>query len=296
MKVVTLGFVALLWPVGVADVLQSEAPRHTLLQLQRDASGKPPMFAGPKQEEAVLNLQGFCKRPDNKPACDAKPCCCWSTWAAPLHPDYESGETASKQTCENPPDGFVYAPEPGLSYDDGYFDTLKKQSLPVYDGRRLCCLRRAQGVQVASQRDLSAAVKTITSTTTIGIAGAGAGGDAQNTGIDVPAQFTTETFTTSVLVPGDEYETAQMEEAARAHLQAATDLKEAVGSLTNSAAAIDAVNTKLQTDPNLVRSRKHVAEMRAAINAWVNQRWQNLKKLEAGDASAFAPAGAPASI
>jgi hypothetical protein len=203
-----------------------------------------------------------------------------------LHPDYAAGETASKQTCENPPDGFLYAPEPGSSFDDGYFDALKKQSLPVYEGRRLCCLRRSEGVQVDSQRDLAQAVITITSTTTTLPFG------AANAGITVPSQFTTETFTTSFLMAGDEYETAQMEEAAKAHLSAANDLEEATVALTNSANEIAAVNTKLNTDPNLVRSRKHVAVMKAAIAGWVSQRWQNLNKLKAGDASAFAPSPA----
>ena len=41
------------------------------------------------------------------------------------------------QECLNAPEGFVYAPEPGLTYDDGYLAALKKANLPTYDGRRL---------------------------------------------------------------------------------------------------------------------------------------------------------------
>lgn len=226
-----------------------------------------------------------------------------------MSPDYDSGESKSKQLCLNPPDGFVYAPEPGGSFDDGYFDTLKNQGLPTYDGRRLCCVRRADGVQVDSQQDLSQAVKPIPTTTTTGVLGVAADGSSETAGdgssesavdessetagvageagVTVPAQFTTETFTTSLLAPGDEYETAQMEEAAQAHLTAANDLTEAASALSTSATAINAVNMKLQTDPNLLRSRKHVAEMRAAIDSWAKQRWHNLNILKAGDASAF---------
>jgi len=104
---------------------------------------------------------------------------------------------------------------------------------------------------------------------------------------EVDAAFTTKTFTTSLLNPGDEYENAQMEKAARAHLLAAEDLQSAVASLNASAVAVQEVNDKLQTDPNLVRSRKHVAQMRSAIRDWAVRRWANLKRLSTGDASAF---------
>jgi hypothetical protein len=160
-------------------------------------------------------------------------------------------------------------------------------------------------VQQDSQQDLGKAVKTTTTTTTtaeallIGATAAtvasadassadsGADGDAEKTGITTPAEFTTQLVTTSPLAPGDEFDTAQLEASARAHLQAAKDIKIAVAALGNSAVAINRVNEKMQTDPNLVRSRQHVAEMRAALDAWSRQRWDNLGKLKAGDASAF---------
>lgn len=265
------------------------ARRRSLLELQRSSVEKAPPFRSAPAAPAELNLKGFCKTPDDKPACTKKPCCCWSTFAADTHPMYPSeAETQSKRLCLNPPKGFRYAPEPGLSYDDGYLATLKKAAMPTYDGRRLCCLRRHEGVQDESQRDLSAAVKTTSTTTVL----------TTTVGVPEPGQvdpvFTTELVTTSLMNPGDEYETAQMEGAARAHLAAANDLNKALTALNTSAVVIGEVNAKLQTDPNLVRSRQHVAEMRGAISAWAVRRWANLNRLKSGDASAFEGPGVPA--
>jgi len=247
-----------------------------LLELQR----RPAAFAGPASPPE-LNLQGFCKRiecktPPCKPVCSSQPCCCWSTFAAEVHPAYPSpDETASKQECLYAPKGFRYAPEPGLSYDDGYSDALKAASLPTYAGRRLCCLRRKPGVQDESQQDLRMAVKTTTTGQAVVVTTAGVPEPGE-----LNAAFTTETFTTSILNPGDEYENAQVEMAARAHLAAAEELTAAVSSLNNSATAIQEVNDILQTDPNLVRSRKHVAQMKKAIAGWAGRRWENLNKLK----------------
>lgn len=283
MKITLISAAVLAWQSCAADPSLVKAPQHTLLQLQRVKQHLPTAFSGPAGS-AQLNLTGFCDRPDKKPACDQKPCCCWSTWAADKHPTYPNeDEVKSKQECRNPGAGYQYAPDPGLTYNDGYFDTLKMQGYPVYAGRRLCCLRRAKGVQEESQRDLRMAVKTTTTTAVKTTPAAG---------VAVPAAFTTEILTTSLLNPGDEYETAQMETAARAHLLAADNLFEAVHALNQSAIAIGEVNTKLQTDPNLLRSRQNVANMKAAINAWVAKRWENLGKLKSGDASAFSNAGA----
>lgn len=185
-----------------------------------------------------------------------------------------------------PPDGFDYAPEPGMTFDDGYVAALKKANLPTYDGRRLCCLRRKDGVLYDSQVDLRLAVKTSATTTTAAAAATTTAG-VPEPGEPLAPQFTTEVVTTSLMNPGDEYENAQMEEAARAHLKAADDLSSAVGALNSSAVAIDEIDAKLQTDPNLVRSRKHVAQMRAAIRGWAERRWANLERLKTGDVSAF---------
>jgi len=268
------------------------AAKITLLQLQRTSKWTkgqlPPAMGAPQMNPAKLNLQGFCKTigcvgDECLPVCHSQPCCCWSSFAGEVHPSYPSpDETSAKQKCLYPPKGFTYAPEPGLTYDDGYIEALKKANLPTYQGRRLCCLRRSEGVQFDSQRDLGSVVPvstTVVPTTTIA-AGVPEPGEVN------PA-FTTEIATTSLMNPGDEYENAQMEEAARAHLAAANDLKSAVKGLEASAVAIDEVNTELKTNPNLVRSRKHVAEMRKAIRGWAERRWANLERLKTGDASSF---------
>lgn len=138
-------------------------------------------------------------------------------------------------------------------------------------------------MQDESQRDLRQAIKTT--------AAPKAAPTTKKPGVpepdEVPAAFTTKTMTTSLLNPGDEYENAQMEKAARAHLDAAESLQSAVSSLDASAEAVSEVNEKLLTDPNLVRSRKNVAKMKGAIRAWAVRRWANLKRLKTGDASAF---------
>lgn len=291
LRVLAVAFVLPLVAVGAAG-----SPRKaTLLELQR-LNRRPALFAGPANQ--AVNITGFCRRigcdPEVEgscaPVCTTKPCCCWSTFAADQHPFYPSPEEVrSKQICHDPPPGFLYAPEPGLTYNDGYVDALKRAGLPVYDGRRLCCLRRAAGPQEDSQRDLRMAVPT-TSTTTVTTT------EAKPPEIYEPVDpvFTTEPPpTTSLLNPGDEYENAQMEEAAQKHLEAAESLQDSVSALNASAVAVQEINDKLQTDPNLVRSRKHVAEMRSAIHDWALRRWVNLNRLKTGDASAFDSVAAP---
>jgi len=299
--------VALAAVVVLSQIVQTSAAilelrpqsRRAFLAVNSTRGGVPPAFGGPQQNPATINLQGFCRRVDCKPGddcepvCTEQPCCCWSTFAAEIHPAYPApDETANKQECLFAPEGFTYAPEPGLTFDDGYVAALKKANLPTFDGRRLCCLRRSDGVQDDSQRDLRFAVKT--STTTIAMFGTTTAAIPDPDEVD--PMFTTQIVTTSLMNPGDEYENAQMEEAARKHLAAANDLSAAVGALNSSAMAIEEIDDKMQTDPNLVRSRKHVAQMRAAIRGWAERRWANLERLKTGDASAFddAPAGPPA--
>lgn len=254
---------------------------------------RPPLFGGPAVVGSQLNLQGFCKRPDDEPACTSTPCCCWSLYAHRLSEVTSSDtEVKSKQKCLNPPDGFIYTPEPGLSFDDGYKTMLKDQGYTVYSDRRLCCLREKHGIEEESQMDLADSVKTSPTTTTAVPTTTTAEGPPPPD--EVPAAFTTKApETTTLPAPGDEFETAQMEAAAKAHLKAAEDITEAVSALNSSATAITVVRERLETDPNLVKSRQRAARIKAAIGAWSARRWQNLEKLKTGDASAFAPA-APA--
>lgn len=185
-------------------------------------------------------------------------------------------ETRNRQLCLYPPENFEYAPEPGLTYDDGMKAALRTSNYPVYDNRRLCCLRRKLGVQDESQEDLRNAVPTTTT--------------------PVPTTSTAEEFETFAvdepppppgLNSGDEFENAQMEEAARRHLETAESLMSAVSALNTSTQSIAEVDAKLQTDPDLVRSRQNVARMKTAIRGWAERRWANIGRLETGDVSAF---------
>lgn len=233
-----------------------------------------PVFASP--HGTPLDLEGFCKRDDNKPACTKKGCCCWSTFAQDKHPTYPTPtESENKRECLNPPKGFTYTAEPGSTFDDGYMETLKKANLPVFSGRSLCCVRSIDGVNQESQRSLKQAVKTAPMT-------------AAPPTPDMVAAFTTQAPQKQVyLKSGDEFETGQLENAARAHLAAAKSIAKAAIALNASATAIQQVNHELNTDPNLIRTREHVKQMKGAIKAWSVRRWANLKRLETGDASAF---------
>lgn len=205
------------------------------------------------------------------------------------HPTYPAPDAVKEQQqCLYPPKGWVYAPEPGLSYNDGLLETIRLAGLPAYPGRRLCCLRRKDGVHDDSQRDLRMAVSTTTTTTTTTEGNWLLAEDGTKADSQIDPVFTTEApTTTSLLNPGDEYENAQMEKAARAHLKAAYELEDAAAALNSSADALEEIGGKLQNDPNLRRKREHVARIRQAIYDWAVRRWANLKRLSSGDPSTF---------
>lgn len=283
------------------EVAAASSRRLSLLQLQRTSrSYSAPLFQGPSGQ--TVNVQGFCVRPgcteNCEPVCTEPPCCCWSTYAAEEHPLYPSNSgVGNKQQCMYPPAGYVYAPDPGLTYNDGYLDELRKAGLPEYDGRKLCCLHRAKGAASDSQNELGQAVPTTTTTTmvTVTIPVSAIYGVQTEVTTTVPPEFAAEAVTTSLMKPGDEYENAQLEEGAQKKLEVAQALQGAVSSLNSSATDLQEVNDLLQNDPNMVRSRNHIVEMNAAIHGWAQRRWANLKKLATGDASAFTAGSASSS-
>merc|ERR1719515_145121 len=77
-----------------------------------------------------------------------------------------------------------------------------------------------------------------------------------------------------------EYETAQIENAAREHLAAAEALTRSANALNTSAASLEEVNDFVATDPGLALGRKRVEKMRGAIQAWSVRRMENLKQFE----------------
>lgn len=275
--------------IGAAAI----SPRSTvpLLQLQRDRRSNPPpgglpVFGLPVDKFGAVTMpdfyvNGFCKRFDGEPACTEKPCCCWSTYGNEKHPAYPSpSEVLGQQDCLNPPDGFDYAPDPGLTFDDGYKRALELQGQPQYVNRRLCCLHRSNGARYESQRDLHTAVEPAATTVTTTVA-------RMMVAIDpTPGPWTTVTTTTARLLnPGEEYGTndvnpnARLEEAARRHLAAANDLSSAAAALNASASAIEDITTKLKTDPSLVRRQKRIAGIKSAIRGWAERRWTYLNRL-----------------
>lgn len=135
-------------------------------------------------------------------------------------------------------------------------------------------MRRALSAHDESQQDLAMAVThtTVTTTTTTYIV-------AVAEVVEVSPVVDTETFAIPQLDPGDEYEDHEMEAAARAHLAAADDLESAAVALGASTDAIQEVVTKLESDPNFVRKRRHIAKMKTSIHDWAVRRWENLRKL-----------------
>mmetsp|Transcript_51808 Transcript_51808/g.152684 ORF Transcript_51808/g.152684 Transcript_51808/m.152684 type:complete len:201 (+) Transcript_51808:48-650(+) len=148
-----------------ADALASPgAPKRRPGLLQRairaESSGSPVFSAAaaPRAGEAQPKVQyaGFCARPDQKPVCAEPPCCCWSTYGGVARPELASPvsyEAVANQRCLNPPKGYAYVPEPGLTHDDGQLRQLALSGEPTYQGRRLCCLTDPQDPNRHSMRE-----------------------------------------------------------------------------------------------------------------------------------------------
>lgn len=101
-----------------------------------------------------------------------------------------------------------------------------------------------------------------------------------------PSSATTVAPTTTTdMLAGQDYETLQLEGAARAHRAAANDLSEAAGALGSAVGSLTEVRNKLETDPELIRRKQHVARMRAAIHNWAEKRFHNIEGLAHGDAT-----------
>lgn len=89
---------------------------------------------------------------------------------------------------------------------------------------------------------------------------------------------TTPTPSPPSLLPGEEYETAQMEKVAREHLKTAFSISEAAKALNESVYALQGVKAIVQASPELSNKPARVAELRRAVNAWATTRWDNLAK------------------
>lgn len=87
------------------------------------------------------------------------------------------------------------------------------------------------------------------------------------------------------LLVNQDYETLQMEEAARANLRSAEILKASAASMSQSIADISEVKTQLATNPELLRRKQRVQEMREAVRIWAGKRWHNLQHMALGDAA-----------
>lgn len=282
--------------LATAKLLQSVP----LLQLQRKRRTlhSQPLFDSPhlwKNQPGSFQLNGFCKQPDSdEPACTEQPCCCWSTYGADAHIAYPSpDETESHQKCLNPPQGFEYSFEPGLSFDNGYLDAAQRWNQATYAGRRLCCLTRDAAGKYESQRTLADAVPPMPTTSTAV--------NHQDSLMNAKQKQRWTTVTTSTapsLEPGDEYGIGvaegddwnhEMEAAARAHMAAANELTSAVAELNVSAEALNDINTELQDNPSLAHRRERLARMKGAVRGWAERRWSGLKALRAAQGSANDP-------
>lgn len=275
-------------------------PSVPLLQLQRKSRSfqQPVLFDSPhlwKNQPKSFQINGFCKQPDSDgPACTEQPCCCWSTYGADAHIAYPSpDETESHQKCLNPPQGFEYSFEPGLSFDNGYLDSAQRRNQATYAGRRLCCLTRDAAGKYESQRTLADAVPPMPTTSTTG--------NHQDLLMSAKQKERWTTMTTStapVLKPGDEYGIGvpdgddwnhEMEAAARAHMAAANELTSAVAELNISTEALNDINTELQDNPSLAHRRERLAKMKGAVRGWAERRWSALKALRTAQGATSDP-------
>jgi len=245
-------------------------------------------------------VAGFCLRAGDMPACTAMPCCCWSTFADVSNPAYPNEvEARLNRQCLNPPLGYTYAPQPGPTFNDGHLNSVRSRNLPIFVGRSLCCLTEGDDPNLYSMRfpthaiqaQKQAATNAVMVGTTTLAAVAGGASSAPTANVlsgSMPTSaplniFTTKTFTTTELLAGQDYETMQMEAAARAHLTAADDLTRAAAALNTSTDALENMEREVEASPAMARKRARIARMREALREWSKKRWENIRRLSVGD-------------
>lgn len=289
-------------------------PFEPLLLLQhRRASGSSNDFSAqtkrkspsgsvfePSAQMPNPEVAGFCLRAADMPACTAMPCCCWSTFADVSNPAYPNEvEARLNRQCLNPPVGYAYTPQPGPTFDDGDLNSVRSRNLPSFVGRSLCCLTEVDDPDLYSMRLPTQAIqaqkqpvfKPVMAGTTTPAAAAGGASSAPtanvlsgNVATSAPLNvFTTKTFTTTELLAGEDYETMQMEAAARAHLAAADDLTQAAAALNTSTDALEEMEREVEANPAMARKRARIARMREALREWSKKRWENIQRLSVGD-------------
>lgn len=214
----------------------------------------------------------FCKQPGDTPACEGAGCCCWSTFGLPHHPAYPNpDEGMVKRKCLNPPEGNVYVVVPGEVHDQGEDEAIKEDSsIPVYDGRNLCCAIPEKSPEYYSQRDVLEAVPTTvpppTTTTT-----------------PPPPPTTTTTTTTN---PYADFEALKMEEASTANMESAMELHDAAGMLNDTVIDLRDTVEAQGKDPRLTIHRANIERMKKAIHVYSSKEWASMQKYH--DAANFA--------
>lgn len=238
---------------------------------QRQREQPAPFFDSAGANGQQTDVHGFCEQADGTPACTGEPCCCWSSFGEASHPAYPNDEEAENaRRCMNPPVGFIYVTQPGATHDDGQMDFLRSGNSPLYAGRDLCCLM-LEGDPLAqsmidpnngatSFRDaMPTTAPTIPPVPTPEVPAALPAPILPVIAAPAPAPMAAQE-----LIDQD-YETMQMESAARSHAEAAESLGAASADLGASVQALGDVQHVLASSPVVARKRAHVAHMRAAI-------------------------------
>mmetsp|Transcript_9488 Transcript_9488/g.21803 ORF Transcript_9488/g.21803 Transcript_9488/m.21803 type:complete len:187 (+) Transcript_9488:3-563(+) len=160
-----LAFGAVASSAALGPAPSLHAPRGALLRLRRggpstESGDAPAGIFGPTQSQAgpafkmMPRLESFCEQRDGTPACEAPPCCCWSTLSGVAHQFYADPSAAEAgRRCLNPPKGYRYAPQPGDVMDQGKFAQMELAGFPIYEGRTLCCVVEAGDLRESSLRD-----------------------------------------------------------------------------------------------------------------------------------------------
>lgn len=253
----------------------------------------------------VTPVSGFCLQRGNAPKCFSIPCCCWSTFSTSEHMAYPNEEEAADgRRCLNPPGGYTYVRQPGFTHDDGDRQSLGMDGSPRFPGRDLCCLMSNDNPAIYSMQEPAHGAEEFRDTQRFkdhveeeGVTLDNAKKRALKEAMKIthpkfasapapaPAVAAASPSAPTDLLVNQDYETLQMEEAARANLRSAELLKASAASMSQSIADISQVKTQLATNPELLRRKQRVHDMREAVRTWAGKRWHNLQHMGLGDAA-----------
>eukprot|EP00747_Dinoflagellata_sp_TGD_P162913 gnl/TRDRNA2_/TRDRNA2_181060_c0_seq1.p1 gnl/TRDRNA2_/TRDRNA2_181060_c0~~gnl/TRDRNA2_/TRDRNA2_181060_c0_seq1.p1 ORF type:complete len:415 (+),score=78.83 gnl/TRDRNA2_/TRDRNA2_181060_c0_seq1:108-1352(+) len=140
--------------VQQSSFAQGQSHSHALRAFRGAPMEAAATFSAPEPsaDTPMTRINGFCKRPDDSPACTEAGCCCWSTFAANGNAAYPNPDVGTDgRRCLGAPEGKEYVKQPGFTSDDGQRSLLTKDNEAQWEGRALCCLLDANDPKKYSQ-------------------------------------------------------------------------------------------------------------------------------------------------